>query len=230
MKKGLWLIPLLIISILFVDKMGFIDMGGGEQAPPSAQATTEESLTYHGEQVITIHHNQVTFTPKELEASQKPFQKFSALDAYNRVGEANAVLDLALMPTEEREPLYVNPTGWKNKKIGPNEWLYNRCHLIGFQLTGENNNPKNLMTGTRSFNTPGMLTYENQVAEYIRKTHRKVRYQVKPDFRKNELVARGVQMQAKSLEDDQLEFNVYIFNVQDGVKIDYQTGYSKKET
>jgi DNA-entry nuclease len=229
MKKGLWLIPLLIVSILFVDKLGFIDMGGGEQAPPSAQATTEESLTYHGEQVVTVDHNRVTFTPKELDASQKPFQQFSALDEYNRVGEANAVLDFTLMPTEEREPLYVNPTGWKNKKIGSNEWLYNRCHLIGYQLTGENNNPKNLMTGTRSLNTPGMLTYENQVADYIRKTHRKVRYQVKPDFRGNELVARGVQMQAKSLEDNQLEFNVYIFNVQDGVKIDYHTGYSQIE-
>ncbi|WP_088840992.1 DNA/RNA non-specific endonuclease [Listeria sp. ILCC797] len=227
MKKGLWLIPLLIVSILFVDKMGFIDMGGGEQAPPSAQGTTEESLTYHGEQVVVMHQNRVSFNKKELDSSQKPYQHFSELDQYNRVGEANAVLDYTLMPTAEREPLYVNPTGWKNKKIGSNEWLYNRCHLIGYQLTGENNNPKNLMTGTRSFNTPGMLTYENQVSDYIRKTHRKVRYQVKPDFRGNELVARGVQMQAKSLEDDQIEFNVYIFNIQNGVKIDYQTGYSK---
>lgn len=173
-----------------------------------------------------ISQDRPKFSSEDLSLEHGTWQNFSNLDPLNRVGEANAMLNKSMMPTKEREPLYINPSGWKQKRMVNGEWLYNRCHLIGFQLTGENNNPKNLMTGTRSFNTPGMEEYENQIAEYLRKTGNHVRYRVTPDFRGNELVARGIQLEAQSIEDNQLSFNVYIKNQQEGYKIDYLTGKS----
>lgn len=110
---------------------------------------------------------------------------------------------------------------------GKSDWLYNRSHLIGYQLTGENNNVKNLMTGTRSLNTPGMLEYENQIANYMKETGHEVRYRVTPVFRGDELVARGVQLEAQSIQDQKIAFNVYIFNVQEGVLIHYEDGTSE---
>lgn len=183
------------------------------------------SLDFDGNnQVIEINSNRPTFSAEELTAEKGCWQTFSDLDSYNRVGEANAVLGKEFMPTEEREPLYVNPSGWKQKKLSNNQWLYNRSHLIGFQLTGENNNLKNLMTGTRSFNTPYMLKYENDIAYYLKETTNHVRYRVRPVFRDDELVARGIQLEAQSIEENSLAFNVYIFNVQEGYSIDYVTG------
>lgn len=214
-------------------KNTFISMVGSvEQA---ATVHTDEGelvdLEYDGEnQVVIVNNNEATFTEEELSLENGSWQEFSNLDRYNRVGVANAMLSKSMMPTEDRESLYVDPTGWKNKKVtidGESFWLYNRCHLIGFQLTGENNNLKNLMTGTRSLNTPHMLKYENEIANYIKETNNHVRYRVEPIFRDNELVARGIHMQAKSIEDDTINFNVYIFNVQDGVTIDYTDGSSK---
>ncbi|WP_373751436.1 DNA/RNA non-specific endonuclease, partial [Jeotgalibaca porci] len=108
------------------------------------------------------------------------------------------------------------------------QWLYNRSHLIGFQLTGENNNIRNLMTGTRSLNNPNMLRFENDIAYYLKQTHNHVRYMVRPIFRDEEKVARGVQLMAQSVEDEGLRFNVYIFNVQEGYEINYSDGSSKK--
>lgn len=173
-----------------------------------------------------IRQNRPDFSSEDLSLKNGTWQNFSNLDSLNRVGEANAMLNRSMMPTNEREPLYINPSGWKQKRMANGEWLYNRCHLIGFQLTGENNNPRNLMTGTRSFNTPGMVEYENQIAKYLRRTGNHVRYRVTPDFRGNELVARGIQLEAQSIEDNQLSFNVYIKNQQEGYKIDYLTGKS----
>lgn len=190
---------------------------------------TLKNLEFKGQQVVVINNNRTMFTKNDLSLSKGSWQIFSNLDSLNRVGVANAMLFKSLMPTEEREALYVDPTGWKNKKItvnGKTEWLYNRCHLIGFQLTGENNNLKNLMTGTRSLNDPDMLVYENKIASYLKTTNHHVRYQVEPIFRGNELVARGVHMQGKSVEDNQLEFNVYIFNIEEGVTINYADGSS----
>ncbi|WP_088816493.1 DNA/RNA non-specific endonuclease [Listeria goaensis] len=188
-------------------------------------------LEYDGKnQVVQINQNRPVFTKEELATNQTPRQTFSDLDALNRVGVANALLDKSLMPNVDREPLYVNPTGWRNKKItvnGKSDWLYNRSHLIGYQLTGENNNLKNLMTGTRSLNTPGMLEYENQVANYMKETGHEVRYRVTPVFRGDELVARGVQLEAQSIQDKKISFNVYIFNVQKGVLIHYEDGTSE---
>ncbi len=189
-------------------------------------------LEFDGEnQTINVNNSVAEFSEEELNLENGAWQEFSDLDTYNRVGVANAMLHQSLMPTEERESLHVDPTGWKNKQFtnssGSKQWLYNRCHLIGFQLTGENNNLKNLMTGTRSLNTPHMLYFENMVAEYIKDTGNHVRYRVTPIFRDQELVARGVQMEAQSIEDDEINFNVFIFNVEEGIEINYADGSSK---
>ncbi|MGV3467319.1 MAG: DNA/RNA non-specific endonuclease [Heyndrickxia sp.] len=197
------------------------------------QYKTLADLEFKGKQVIILNNNHTTFSKSDLSLTKGSWQSFTNLDSLNRVGVANAMLSKSLMPTEDREPLYVNPTGWKNKKItvnGKTEWLYNRSHLIGYQLTGENNNPKNLMTGTRSLNDPDMLIYEDKVASYLKTTNHHIRYQVEPIFRGNELVARGVHMQAKSIEDNKVEFNVYIFNVEQGVKMNYADGSSKVQS
>ncbi|MBC1481578.1 MULTISPECIES: DNA/RNA non-specific endonuclease [Listeria] len=186
------------------------------------------SVEYKGIQVVSVNNQIPTFTQEELTLDNNTWQTFSYLDSLNRVGEANAMLHESLMPSKEREPLYVNPSGWKNRKTKTG-WLYNRAHLIGFQLTGENNNPKNLMTATRSLNTPSMLEYENQVATYLHETNNHVRYRVSPIFKDNELVARGVEMQAQSIEDNELQFHVYIFNIEEGMVINYQDGTSTVE-
>lgn len=157
-----------------------------------------------------------------------PLATYSDLDGQNRVTDANALLNKSLMPTAKREPLTWNPTGWHNKKTA-HGWLYNRSHLIGYQLTGENNNPKNLMTGTQTLNTPLMLAHEMDIAYYLKQsTSHYVRYEVKPIFRGNELVARGVQMRAQSIGDNQVYFNVYIFNIEPGYTINYADGTSTK--
>ncbi|EAC2247105.1 DNA-entry nuclease [Listeria monocytogenes] len=191
--------------------------------------STLANLTFDGiNQVVQVNSNVPTFEKEDLALSKGIWQSFSDLDKLNRVGEANAMLHKSLMPTQEREALYINPTAWKNKKTKTG-WLYNRAHLIGFQLTGENNNPKNLMTATRSLNTPCMLEYENRVADYLHDTNNHVRYRVTPIFKDDELVARGVEMQAQSIEDDELQFHVYIFNIEKGMEINYQDGTSKKQ-
>lgn len=145
------------------------------------------------------------------------------MDSLNRAGEADALLNKRLMPAKARKPLYWNPTAWHNKKIAGG-WLYNRSHLIGYQLTGQNNNPKNLITGTRQLNDPGMLKYENQVASYIKSSSRHyIRYRVKPIFRGRDA---GVRWRPSPLGSNAVRFHVYIFNVQDGVKLNYSKGTS----
>lgn len=180
---------------------------------------------------IVLNENKPTFTEADLDLSHGVWQTFSDLDHLNRVGVANALIGKESFPEEERAPrLYVKPTGWNQQKTGSgaNDWLYNRCHLIGHQMTGENDNPKNLMTGTRKFNDPHMKNYETQLMDYIRLTGNHVRYRVTPHFVGNELVARGVQMEAEGIEDQQFSYNVYIYNVQEGYSIDYLTGRSTK--
>lgn len=186
-------------------------------------------LNYDKQQIIAVNDNQPTFSQTDLSLDRGSWESYSDLDSLNRVGVANAMLGRDIMPTAERERLYIKPTGWHQRTIinnGHQDSLYNRCHLIGYQLTGQNNNAKNLMTGTRSLNDPGMTYYENTVAQYIRKTNHHVRYQIRPIFRGNDLVARGIQMMAQSVEDDKISFNVYIFNVQANYVINYATGTS----
>lgn len=184
------------------------------------------SLNYNGQNIITVNNNDPSFSKSDLSTSNGAWQRYGNLDDLNRVTSANALLNESLMPNSPREALHVDPTGWHNKRISGG-WLYNRCHLIGYQLTGQNNNLKNLMTGTRQLNDPDMLRYEDQVADYIKESRNNyVRYRVTPIFRGNELLARGVEMEGQSTNSNTIHFNVYIFNVQDGVKLNYSNGTS----
>lgn len=185
---------------------------------------------YQGEQTIDVNNGNPTFTKSELSTAKGAWQSYGNLDSYNRPTVANAMLSKSLMPTAKREPLDVDPTGWHNKKLASG-YLYNRSHLIGYQLTGQNNNPKNLITGTRSLNSPEMLRYEDDLAYYLKTNpNGYIRYQVTPIFRGDELLARGVHMQAQSIGSNAIHFNVYIFNVEYGVKLDYDDGTSVVST
>lgn len=160
------------------------------------------------------------------------FEEYGKLDSLGRCTTCIANIGTDLMPTEERGAIgSVKPTGWHIAKYNnvDGKYLYNRCHLIGYQLTAENANPNNLITGTRYLNIEGMLPFENKVADYIKSTDNHVLYRVTPIFKDNELVARGVQMEAYSIEDGGkgIQFNVYCYNVQPGIEIDYSTGESK---
>ncbi len=200
----------------------------GAYTVESVSAAKLASLNYSGKDVITVNNNEPSFSKSDLSTSQGAWQRYGELDNENRVTAANALLNQKLMPKAQREPLHVNPTGWHNKRVAGG-WLYNRCHLIGYQLTGQNNNLKNLMTGTRQLNDPDMLRYEDQVANYLKESpHNYVRYRVTPIFRGQELLARGVEMEGQSTNSNSVHFNVYIFNVADGVKLNYADGTSQR--
>ena len=187
-------------------------------------------LEYDGvNQVIEVNDNMPEFSEDELSLEDGSWQSFTELDRLNRVGPAHAMLGVDLFPTEERVGLYIDPTGWKQKKMTSGEMLYNRSHLIGYQFTGENDNWKNLMTGTQYMNQVLMKKYEQEVAAYLKATDHHVRYRITPYFKDNELVARGVQMEAQSIEDNDISFNVFLYNVQEGYTIDYVTGQATKE-
>ena len=202
--------------------------------PPAEETVTSFSLeelpAYSGDPYVVIDDNQPDF-PEEDRTSTESFETYSPLDALGRCGTAYANIGRDLMPTEDRESISsVTPTGWINRQYD-GEYLYNRCHLIGFQLTGENANEENLITGTRYMNVDGMLPFENLVADYVTETDNHVLYRVTPVFEGQNLVASGVQMEAWSVEDegDGVCFNVYVYNVQPGVTIDYATGESWQE-
>lgn len=197
------------------------------QAKTKASGVNLASLTYSGQQEITVNQNKPGFSRSELSTKRGAWATYHDLDSLNRVTGASALLNQSLMPSAQRETLTVDPTGWHNKRTS-HGWLYNRSHLIGYQFTGQNNNPKNLMTGTRTLNNPAMLHNEMDVATYLKesKSHY-VRYAVTPVFKGNELVARGVQMRAQSIGSNAVHFNVYIFNIEPGYTIDYTTGYSR---
>lgn len=197
------------------------------QKTQQADNTNLTNLDYNGTQEIIVNNNEPNFSQADLSTVNGAWQKYGDLDNLNRVTAANALLNVSLMPSAKREPLHWNPTGWHNKRISGG-WLYNRSHLIGYQLTGQNNNPKNLMTGTRSLNSPEMLAHEMDIAYYLKQSSSHyIRYRVTPVFRGNELLPRGVQMEAQSVGDNSVHFNVYIFNVQDGVTLNYNDGTSQ---
>lgn len=197
----------------------------------TSQAITniEEIPSYTDKIYIEINNNIPYF--KENEYTTEPFEKYSELDNLGRCGVAYANICKEIMPTKEREDISnIKPTGWIQEKYD-GEYLYNRCHLIGHQLAGEDDNKLNLITGTRYFNVNGMLPFENKVAEYMDKnTNNHVLYRVTPIFEGNNLVANGVEIEAYSVEDNGkgICFNVYIYNVQPGINIDYQTGESSR--
>lgn len=189
--------------------------------------TVDDVPAYSGEPYVEVNDNQPEFTEEEL--TTVSYEDYSELDELGRCQTAEACIGQDLMPTEARESISsVKPTGWRNKSYDTVDggYVYNRCHLIGFQLTGENANEENLITGTRYMNVEGMLPFEDEVAAYIEETDNHVMYRVTPVFEGDDLVASGVQMQAESVEDDGvgISFNVYVYNVQPYVVIDYKTG------
>lgn len=189
--------------------------------------TVDDVPAYSGEPYVEVNDNQPEFTEEEL--TTVSYEEYSELDELGRCQSAEACIGQDLMPTETRESISsVKPTGWKNKSYDTVDggYVYNRCHLIGFQLTGENANEENLITGTRYMNVEGMLPFEDEVAAYIKETDNHVMYRVTPVFEGDDLVASGVQMQAESVEADGvgISFNVYVYNVQPYVVIDYKTG------
>lgn len=188
---------------------------------------------FSGEPFVVINNNVPSFT--SAEKTTKGYESYSKLDNLGRCGVAIASLGKETMPKkdEDRGSIgEVTPSGWVQKKYDfvDGKYLYNRCHLIGWQLSAENANERNLITGTKYLNIDGMLEFENMVADYIKETNNHVAYRITPVYEGNNLVASGVQMEAYSVEDkgEGISFNVYCYNVQPGVKIDYSTGNSAK--
>ena len=184
---------------------------------------------YSGNPYVELNGNVPYFTDEEL--STTAFELYSELDSLGRCGACYANICKEIMPTEERGSIgMVKPTGWHTVKYDciTDRYLYNRCHLIGYQLAGENANEKNLITGTRYLNVDGMLPFENEVADYVYETDNHVLYRVTPVFSDDNLVASGVIIEAKSVEDKGagVQFNVYCYNVQPGISIDYIDGQS----
>lgn len=197
--------------------------GGRVKRPNAAQAS--------GEPYQIVNNNKPDFLEEEI--TTESFEQYAQLDELGRCGAAFACVGTDLMPMEKRGNISrVKPTGWHSTRydfIDGNN-LYNRCHLIAYQLSGENANERNLITGTRYMNVSGMLPFEEQVGDYVRETGNHVMYRVTPVFTGDHLVADGVQMEALSVEDggEGVSYNVYVFNIQPGVEIDYATGESRE--
>ncbi len=182
---------------------------------------------YTNQKYVFINGNEPEFEEKYYTTDS--FEYYSDLDILGRCGVAFANIGVDMMPTKEREGIgMIKPSGFQTSKYDfiDGKYLYNRCHLIGYQLTGENANPKNLITCTRTMNAKTMLEFENKVATYIKKTNNHVLYRVTPIFKNNNLVATGVEMEAESIEDGGkgIKFNVFIYNVEDNIKINYLDG------
>ena len=189
----------------------------------------EELPEYEGQPYAVVNENEPFFSDEDKNGPA--YEYYSELDVLGRCGFAEAKISRELMPVEERGTIgSIKPSGWQTVKYDSvdGKYLYNRCHLIGYQLTGENANEKNLITGTRYLNVEGMLPWENEVAEYIERTGDAVMYRVTPVFEGANLVASGVRMEAESVGSDDIRFNVYVFNVQPGIEIDYTTGESRE--
>lgn len=187
---------------------------------------------YSDSPYVIVNNNEPFFTENDMTADS--FEYYGELDELGRCTVAYASIGKDLMPTEKRGSIgSVKPTGWHTVKydIVDGKYLYNRCHLIGYQLTAENANKNNLITGTRYLNVDGMLLFENMVADYIKETNNHVLYRVTPIFTGDNLLADGVLMEAESVEDngEGISYNVFCYNVQPGVKIDYATGDNSLE-
>ena len=194
--------------------------------------SVEEIPEFSGEPYVAVNGNVPFFMPEEI--TDESYEYYSELDELGRCGVTMACIGIDIMPTEERGEIgSVKPTGWQSVKydIVDGKYLYNRCHLIGFQLAGENANKRNLITGTRYLNIEGMLPFENLVADYVQETKNHVLYRVTPIFEGDNLVAHGVLMEGYSVEDEGegVCFCVYAYNAQPGIHIDYKTGNSREE-
>lgn len=247
MKKNFLraLLPLLLALTLFVSSCGLIPqdmldrLGLGET---TAVETPTEAVTeplgladvpsYREAAYVAVNGNVPFFTDEEKKAAESSYETYAALDSLGRCGVAVASVGKDLMPSEERGSIgTVKPSGWQTVKYDnvDGQYLYNRCHLIGYQLTGENANRQNLITGTRYLNVIGMLPFENLVADYVKETMNHVLYRVTPVFNGDDLVALGVLMEGWSVEDQGagVEFCVFCYNVQPGIVINYADGTSR---
>lgn len=223
---------LIIIVAVFIyykdDIIKFIGIGYSEEQIISYNL--DEIPPYSGSPYVIINNNEPSFDDNYK--VPKYFEIYNSLDLLGRARQAFASVAIETMPVDKRESIgSVKPTGWHTVKYDNIEgkYLYNRCHLIGYQLTAENANKKNLITCTRYMNTVGMLKFENMVADYVRKTENHVLYRVTPLYDGDNLLSSGVQMEAYSIEDGGkgIKFNVFVYNVQDGIEIDYKTGESR---
>lgn len=239
-KKIRYLIGSILLSLSFV--LGACSQSAGSQqtevntelsgekdtgSPEQYSFDLSQIPAYSGEPYVVVNNNIPFF--KDSDLTTEAFEKYSDLDSLGRCGAAYANVCQEIMPTEKRGAIgMVKPTGWQTVKYDwvDGKYLYNRCHLIGYQLSGENANEKNLITGTRYLNVDGMLPFENLVADYVHETDHHVLYRVTPVFENSNLVASGVLMEAQSVEDDDVLFCVYCYNVQPKVTIDYATGES----
>lgn len=227
-SKGL-LLPLILILTMFVAGCGLEDSKSTITSDKSVE-TLNEVPEFDDKPYQVINDNQPEFD--ESDKTEESFETYSNLDSLGRCGSAFANVSKDTMPTEKREAIgQVKPSGWhtvRYDEVIADKYLYNRCHLIGFQLTGENANERNLITGTRYLNTEGMLQFEDMIADYVKDTENHVLYRVTPIFEGDNLVASGVQMEALSVEDDGegICFNVYAYNNQPNIEIDYKTGES----
>ena len=223
---------LLLLALLF-GGCSYQQPAGDTQAVQENTQKSYESTdipAYAGNSFVILDDNKPAFSKQDRERTDA-FETYSDLDELGRCGVAYANICKELMPTEERGAIgMVKPTGWHTVKYDNVEgkYLYNRCHLIGYQLAGENANEKNLITGTRYLNVTGMLKFEDQVADYVKATDHHVLYRVTPVFEEDNLVATGVEMEAYSVEDkgEGVSFHVFVYNVQPGIVIDYATGES----
>ncbi len=231
MKKRLIFIASILLALcIMLSSCSFLP-----QTPPNnepeAPIQLEDVPAYDGKHAYIAINGNVPFFTDEEKATVKSFESYSELDSLGRCGVAFACIGKDLMPTDERGSLSYDPTGWVQAKYD-GQYLYNRCHLIGWQLTGENNNKQNLMTGTRYFNIEGMLTFEDMVADYIKETNNHVMYRVTPIYASEyDMLASGALLEAWSVEDDGdgICFNVYSYNVQPGIVLNYLNGNSYKE-
>ena len=239
MKKKRLFSVILAISIVVIYEIylnpdnGVVDTT--EASTKTVSYNIDEIPEYNGEAYIIINDNNPYFT--EEETKRNDFEEYGDLDNLGRCTYAYAMISKEMMPTKERESIgSIRPSGWQISKYDfiEGKYLYNRCHLIGYQLTGENANPNNLITCTRFMNASTMVIFENKVSSYIKRTGNHVLYRVTPIFKDTELIARGVLMEAYSIEDNGkgIKFNVFVYNVQDNIVIDYQNGnnYLNKES
>ena len=234
--KRLLLIGLIVFSMTGAAACGpeVSDKGNQEKAEGvtvSGQLEVSDIPEYSGEPYIEINGNEPDFDQDQI--TDKSFEEYSQLDSLGRCQEAEASIGDDLMPTEERGSIgQIKPSGWHTVKYDnvDGKYLYNRCHLIGYHLTAENANEENLITGTRYMNVEGMLPFENMVADYIKETGNHVMYEVTPVYDGDDLVASGVHMEGYSVEDEGegISFNIYAYNVQPGIEIDYATGESRE--
>ncbi len=229
MRKRIFAVVPILLAILLLFTGCDLQLTESDATSSAVSISLGEVPQCSGSPFVELNDNQPGFSEEEF--TTESFESYSPLDSFGRCGTAYACIGQDLMPTQDRESISeVHPTGWQTAKYDfvDGGYLYNRCHLIGFQLTGENANEENLITGTRYMNVEGMLPFENMVTDYIKETGNHVLYRVTPIFEGENLVASGVTMEAISVEDDGegICFSVYVYNVQPGVEIDYQTGES----